>query len=196
MNKEIEKVEEYLQQTEDEINDVAKKEFKIKDVGTANWAIEKCTKQNESFEFYKKSVKSEIERLNTELKEEERRTKDRNSYLLYLVEQYINEQNIPTKDTKTQKSVKFATGKFIVKNPTIEVIPRDDFETLKTYEPFINYLKECEDFELLKTKTEVKWGEIKKDITFDEDGNVIRESTGEVLDFLTTKTSPKELKVK
>ena len=145
--------------------------------------------------FTKKVCKSEIERLKNELKEEEQRTKDRNSYLLYLVEQYVNEQKIPTKDTKTQKSVKFATGQFIVKNPVTTVVPKDDFQTLNTYEPFISYLKECEDFELLKTKTEVKWGDIKKDITFDEEGNVIRESTGELLDFLTTKTSPKELKV-
>lgn len=194
-----------------------KPEFKLKDIGMVNWAMDKINKNNELYELYKESIKTEISTLKEKLKNEEQKTKNKNSFLLFKIDEYVRQNDVPSKKTTTQETIKLANGTFVRKLEkfTPKSITSDK---LNTDTELIAY---CKDFypQYVEQSEIVKWGEIKKDLgikvaTEDIVVDMVNKETGEIeditipkgtvfssktktpLDFLGVEISQEELEVK
>ena len=86
----------------------------------------------------------------------------------------------PAKITKTQMSLELPNGKLIRKLPKIDY-QKNESELLKYV---VNLAPEY-----LKIEQKVNWAEMKKDLQV-VDGMVMRKSTGEIIDCISTIAKP------
>ena len=168
------------------------KEFEIKDASTADWAISKIADERKRKDYFVECAKKEIERLQTQIKEIEEKCERTTSYLSGCLGKYLELDEVPKKTTKTQESVTLPAGKIIKKLPRIEYVMSggEDVTKHKSDDEFIKEIKGL-DKKLIKTVKEVDWATLKKNITSDEEGNVMLKDTGEYIESLSAhKTLP------
>ena len=172
------------------------KEFEIKDASTADWAISKIADERKRKDYFVECAKKEIERLQTQIKEIEEKCERTTSYLSGCLGKYLELDEVPKKTTKTQESVTLPAGKIIKKLPRIEYVMSsgEDVTKHKSDDEFIKEIKKL-DKKLIKTVKEVDWATLKKNITSDEEGNVMLKDTGEYIESLSARKTLPSIKI-
>ena len=172
------------------------KEFEIKDASTADWAISKIADERKRKDYFVECAKKEIERLQTQIKEIEEKCERTTSYLSGCLGKYLELDEVPKKKTKTQESVTLPAGKIIKKLPRIEYVMSsgEDVTKHKSDDEFIKEIKKL-DKKLIKTVKEVDWATLKKNITSDEEGNVMLKDTGEYIESLSARKTLPSIKI-
>ena len=172
------------------------KEFEIKDASTADWAISKIADERKRKDYFVECAKKEIERLQTQIKEIEEKCERTTSYLSGCLGKYLELDEVPKKKTKTQESVTLPAGKIIKKLPRIEYVMSggEDVTKHKSDDEFIKEIKGL-DKKLIKTVKEVDWATLKKNITSDEEGNVMLKDTGEYIESLSARKTLPSIKI-
>lgn len=172
------------------------KEFEIKDASTADWAISKIADERKRKDYFVDCAKKEIERLQTQIKEIEEKCERTTSYLSGCLGKYLELDEVPKKKTKTQESVTLPAGKIIKKLPRIEYVMSsgEDVTKHKSDDEFIKEIKKL-DKKLIKTVKEIDWATLKKNITSDEEGNVMLKDTGEYIESLSARETLPSIKI-
>ena len=172
------------------------KEFEIKDASTADWAISKIADERKRKDYFVECAKKEIERLQTQIKEIEEKCERTTSYLSGCLGKYLELDEVPKKTTKTQESVTLPAGKIIKKLPRIEYVMScgEDVTKHKSDDEFIKEIKKL-DKKLIKTVKEIDWATLKKNITSDEEGNVMLKDTGEYIESLSARETLPSIKI-
>lgn len=143
--------------------------FYIDSPAKADWAIRKIKEERERRDLYIDAANSEIDDLNHKIELAQEKCDKNTEYLLFLLNQYLD--TVPAKKANTQMSFDLPSGKLIRKFAKRD-FSRDD-KTL------LNYLRDsCPEY--IRTKQEINWEDLKKDITI-ESNMVVRKSTGEII---------------
>lgn len=165
-----------------------KEEFKITDSSTAVWAIDKIKEDTKEAEYFIESCNNEINRLKEKIKNKEDMLERKTSYLKFKLLEYMNMDDVPSKETKTQMSLTLPNGKIVNKFAKAEICDNDGNTgaKVKTNKDLIDFVGD----DYIKTTKEVDWAKFKKTLNITEDGDVIT-NDGELVDCLTTTwTSP------
>lgn len=168
-------------------------QWKITDAVMANWAIKKVKEEQERFALYEEVAKLEKKKIDDELNEERRKSLQRTDFLRWQLGEYLEREEVPAKKTKTQMSLNLPAGNIKKKLPYMEYFTFDADKPNNSE----NLLKFLEDIapEYIKTEISVNWSELKKQLSFDEDRNVIFNPTGEIIESISMRLKPAEVKV-
>lgn len=171
--------------------------FVIDSAKKADWAIGKIAEERKRKDFFVDCAKAEIEKLQNQIKDAEQKCDNSTSFLIGCLGKFLEQDDVPSKKTKTQISLKLPAGKIIKKLPKVEYTMADGEKVTesKSDEGFLKEIGELNP-DFIKTKAEVNWSELKKCIIADEDGNVLLKETGEYVESLSTKMTLPEIEIK
>ena len=171
--------------------------FVIDSAKKADWAIGKIAEERKRKDFFVDCAKAEIEKLQNQIKDAEQKCDNSTSFLIGCLGKFLEQDDVPSKKTKTQISLKLPAGKIIKKLPKVEYTMADGKKVTESKSDE-GFLKEIEELnpDFIKTKAEVNWSELKKCIIADEDGNVLLKETGEYVESLSTKMTLPEIEIK
>ncbi|WP_084601921.1 host-nuclease inhibitor Gam family protein [Tepidibacter thalassicus] len=129
-----------------------------------------------------------MEQIKLALEQEKKKMENETSFFEAKLREYV--KTVKMKETKTQKSYSLPSGKLILKKD------KEDFKVDK--EKVLENIKKLEGYkEYIKTKEDLAWGELKKNLTI-ADGKIINKVTGEVLEIegLDVEVKPGKFEVK
>ena len=172
-------------------------EFEIKTAQQADWAISKIAEERARAEFFINCAKEEKARLDTQIKYAEKKLENATSFLTSKLGQFLENEEVPKKKTKTQISVTLPAGKIVKKLPKTEFIMQcgEDVTKHKSDEDFIKEIKEIDE-SFIKQTEEVMWGDLKKKLAVDDDGGVYVKDTGEYIESITTQQTLPHIEIK
>lgn len=172
-------------------------EFEIKTAQQADWAISKIAEERERAEFFINCAKEEKARLDNQIKDAEKKLENATSFLAGKLGQFLEKEEVPKKETKTQISVTLPAGKIVKKLPKIEFIMQGggDVTKHKSDEDFIKEIKGIDEA-FIKQTEEVVWGDLKKKLAVDDDGGVYVKDTGEYIESITTQQTLPHIEIK
>lgn len=172
-------------------------EFEIKTAQQADWAISKIAEERARAEFFINCAKEEKARLDNQIKDAEKKLENATSFLAGKLGQFLEKEEVPKKETKTQISVTLPAGKIVKKLPKTEFIMRGggDITKHKSDEDFIKEIKEIDE-SFIKQTEEVVWGDLKKKLAVDDDGGVYVKDTGEYIESITTQQTLPHIEIK
>lgn len=149
----------------------------------AEWALKKVLEAKAERERLTSLVNSEIDLLNVRQAEIDRRYENETSYLMAMLGEYMKTVNC--KATKTQATYELLSGKLVMKFPKVE---------LKESPGLLEWCKQNAP-EYVKTKEEVMWGELKKNLEATEEG-IIMANTGEFVEGVDITEKPAVFDIK
>lgn len=172
-------------------------EFEIKTAQQADWAISKIAEERARAEFFINCAKEEKARLDSQIKDAEKKLENATSFLTGKLGQFLEKEEVPKKETKTQISVTLPAGKIVKKLPKTEFIMQggEDVTKHKSDEDFIKEIKEIDE-SFIKQTEEVMWGDLKKKLAVDDDGSVYVKDTGEYIESITTQQTLPSIEIK
>lgn len=172
-------------------------EFEIKTAQQADWAISKIAEERARAEFFINCAKEEKARLDNQIKDAEKKLENATSFLAGKLGQFLEKEEVPKKETKTQISVTLPAGKIVKKLPKIEFIMQGggDVTKHKSDEDFIKEIKGIDEA-FIKQTEEVVWGDLKKKLAVDDDGGVYVKDTGEYIESITTQQTLPHIEIK
>ena len=172
-------------------------EFEIKTAQQADWAISKIAEERARAEFFINCAKEEKARLDNQIKDAEKKLENATSFLTGKLGQFLEKEEVPKKETKTQISVTLPAGKIVKKLPKTEFIMQDggDVTKHKSDEDFIKEIKGIDEA-FIKQTEEVVWGDLKKKLAVDDDGGVYVKDTGEYIESITTQQTLPHVEIK
>lgn len=172
-------------------------EFEIKTAQQADWAISKIAEERERAEFFINCAKEEKARLDNQIKDAEKKLESATSFLTSKLAQFLEKEEVPKKETKTQISVTLPAGKIVKKLPKTEFVMQggEDVTKHKSDENFIKEIKEIDE-SFIKQTEEVMWGDLKKKLAVDDDGGVYVKDTGEYIESITTQQTLPHVEIK
>ena len=172
-------------------------EFEIKTAQQADWAISKIAEERARAEFFINCAKEEKARLDNQIKDAEKKLENATSFLTSKLGQFLENEEVPKKKTKTQISVTLPAGKIVKKLPKTEFIMQggEDVTKHKSDEDFIKEIKGIDE-SFIKQTEEVMWGDLKKKLAVDDDGGVYVKDTGEYLESITTQQTLPSIEIK
>lgn len=172
-------------------------EFEIKTAQQADWAISKIAEERARAEFFINCAKEEKARLDNQIKDAEKKLENATSFLTGKLAQFLEKEEVPKKETKTQISVTLPAGKIIKKLPKTEFIMQggEDVTKHKSDEDFIKEIKGIDE-SFIKQTEEVMWGDLKKKLVADDDGGVYIKDTGEYIESITTQQTLPHIEIK
>lgn len=172
-------------------------EFEIKTAQQADWAISKIAEERERAEFFINCAKEEKAKLDNQIKDAEKKLESATSFLTSKLAQFLEKEEVPKKETKTQISVTLPAGKIVKKLPKTEFVMQDgeDVTKHKSDENFIKEIKEIDE-SFIKQTEEVMWGDLKKKLAVDDDGGVYVKDTGEYIESITTQQTLPHVEIK
>lgn len=167
-------------------------EFVIDDVQKAMWAINKIKEHRKEKDFYVDACKKEIERLKEEISKSEDKCENNCSWLMHQLDQYMNRDDVPSKTTKTQTSLKLPNGKIVRKLPQLEIVDEkgNSGAKLKDNQELIDFVGE----QYVKVSKVVDWAEFKKHLVIQDD--LVMTDDGEIVDFLSIRETLPSVDVK
>ena len=170
--------------------------FEIDSASKAEWAIKQIEDRRNRCEYFIKCAKAEIEQLKEKIKKEQEKCDNDTNYLTYKLGHYIESDDVPKKKTKTQVSVTLPAGKIVKKFPKAVIVASDgkDVTKVKDRKEFVDEIYNL-DSTYIKTKMEVDWAMLKKDLEI-IDGSVFMKDTGEIVESLTSVEQPASIEVK
>lgn len=173
------------------------KEFAIENAQTADWAIQAIAEERKRKDYFVDCAKAEIEKLNNQIKDAESKCERATDFLTSCLGRYLEREDVPTKETKTQISIKLPAGQIIKKLPKTEYTMADGGAVTKSkdFEAFVKEVKAI-DKNMIKTKEEVDWASFKKTLTTDDNGNVFVKDTGEYIETLSSKQTLPSIEIK
>lgn len=173
------------------------KEFAIENAQTADWAISKIAEERKRKDYFVDCAKAEIEKLNNQIKDAESKCERATDFLTSCLGRYLEREDVPTKETKTQISIKLPAGQIIKKLPKTEYTMADGGAVTKSkdFEAFVKEVKAI-DKNMIKTKEEVDWASFKKTLTTDDNGGVFVKDTGEYIETLSSKQTLPSIEIK
>lgn len=172
-------------------------EFEIKTAQQADWAISKIAEERARAEFFINCAKEEKARLDSQIKDAEKKLENATSFLTSKLGQFLEKEEVPKKETKTQISVTLPAGKIVKKLPKTEFIMQggEDVTKHKSDEDFIKEIKGIDE-SFIKQTEEVMWGDLKKKLAVDDDGSVYVKDTGEYIESITTQQTLPSIEIK
>lgn len=172
-------------------------EFEIKTAQQADWAISKIAEERARAEFFINCAKEEKARLDNQIKDAEKKLENATSFLTSKLGQFLEKEEVPKKETKTQISVTLPAGKIVKKLPKTEFIMQggEDVTKHKSDEDFIKEIKGIDE-SFIKQTEEVMWGDLKKKLAVDDDGGVYVKDTGEYIESITTQQTLPSIEIK
>lgn len=172
-------------------------EFEIKTAQQADWAISKIAEERARAEFFINCAKEEKARLDSQIKDAEKKLENATSFLTSKLGQFLEKEEVPKKKTKTQISVTLPAGKIVMKLPKTEFIMQggEDVTKHKSDEDFIKEIKGIDE-SFIKQTEEVMWGDLKKKLAVDDDGGVYVKDTGEYIESITTQQTLPSIEIK
>lgn len=172
-------------------------EFEIKTAQQADWAISKIAEERARAEFFINCAKKEKARLDNQIKDAEKKLENATSFLAGKLGQFLEKEEVPKKETKTQISVTLPAGKIVKKLPKTEFIMQGggDVTKHKSDEDFIKEIKGIDEA-FIKQTEEVVWGDLKKKLAIDDDGGVYVKDTGEYIESITTRQTLPSIEIK
>lgn len=172
-------------------------EFEIKTAQQADWAISKIAEERARAEFFINCAKEEKARLDSQIKDAEKKLENATSFLTSKLGQFLEKEEVPKKETKTQISVTLPAGKIVKKLPKTEFIMQggEDVTKHKSDEDFIKEIKGIDE-SFIKQTEEVMWGDLKKKLAVDDDGGVYVKDTGEYIESITTQQTLPSIEIK
>lgn len=172
-------------------------EFEIKTAQQADWAISKIAEERARAEFFINCAKEEKARLDNQIRDAEKKLENATSFLTGKLGQFLEKEEVPKKETKTQISVTLPAGKIVKKLPKTEFIMQggEDVTKHKSDEDFIKEIKGVDESFIKKTE-EVMWGDLKKKLAVDDDGGVYVKDTGEYIESITTQQTLPSIEIK
>ena len=172
-------------------------EFEIKTAQQADWAISKIAEERARTEFFINCAKEEKARLDSQIKDAEKKLENATSFLTGKLGQFLEKEEVPKKETKTQISVTLPAGKIVKKLPKTEFIMQggEDVTKHKSDEDFIKEIKGIDE-SFIKQTEEVMWGDLKKKLAVDDDGSVYVKDTGEYIESITTQQTLPSIEIK
>lgn len=173
------------------------KEFVIENAQTADWAIQAIAEERKRKDYFVDCAKAEIEKLNNQIKDAESKCERATDFLTSCLGRYLEREDVPAKETKTQISIKLPAGQIIKKLPKTEYTMADGGAVTKSkdFEAFVKEVKAI-DKNMIKTKEEVDWASFKKTLTTDDNGNVFVKDTGEYIETLSSKQTLPSIEIK
>jgi hypothetical protein len=168
-----------------EESEEGKKEFTLDTPEKVDWAIEQIIDEQKRFELYEQAINGKIEKLKCELVNEKEASGHRTSWLRFKLGEYLQRDDVPAKDTKTQLSLKMPSGtvKYIKSKP----------EFIKDDNILLNFIKE-NDSEFIKTKESINWKDFKT--TLNIVGNDVFNADGVIVDGITIEDTVPKVEVK
>lgn len=172
-------------------------EFEIKTAQQADWAISKIAEERARAEFFINCAKEEKARLDSQIKDAEKKLENATSFLTSKLGQFLEKEEVPKKKTKTQIAVTLPAGKIVMKLPKTEFIMQggEDVTKHKSDEDFIKEIKGIDE-SFIKQTEEVMWGDLKKKLAVDDDGSVYVKDTGEYIESITTQQTLPSIEIK
>lgn len=172
-------------------------EFEIKTAQQADWAISKIAEERARAEFFINCAKEEKARLDNQIKDAEKKLENATSFLTSKLGQFLEKEEVPKKETKTQISVTLPAGKIVKKLPKTEFIMQggEDVTKHKSDKDFIKEIKGIDE-SFIKQTEEVMWGDLKKKLAVDDDGGVYVKDTGEYIESITTQQTLPSIEIK
>ena len=172
-------------------------EFEIKTAQQADWAISKIAEERARAEFFINCAKEEKARLDNQIKDAEKKLENATSFLKGKLAQFLEKEEVPKKETKTQISVTLPAGKIVKKLPKTEFVMQggEDVTKHKSDEDFIKEIKGIDE-SFIKQTEEVMWGDLKKKLVADDDGGVYVKDTGEYIESITTQQTLPYIEIK
>ena len=172
-------------------------EFEIKTAQQADWAISKIAEERARAEFFINCAKEEKARLDNQIKDAEKKLENATSFLTSKLGQFLEKEEVPKKETKTQISVTLPAGKIVKKLPKTEFIMQtgEDVTKHKSDEAFIKEIKGIDE-SFIKQTEEVMWGDLKKKLAVDDGGGVYVKDTGEYIESITTQQTLPFIEIK
>lgn len=167
-------------------------QFTISDASTADWAIEQIKQEQDRMEMFEEVIKIKIEELKNQLKEEKEKSVNSTSFLRHKLADYISNENVPSKETKTQISLKLPSGTVKVVKSKLKLV-----NDKANANELLEYCKEnAQDF--VKTEESVMWGELKKTLSIQMIGDepVVVNQDGEIVDCVKVEKTLPEVVVK
>lgn len=172
-------------------------EFEIKTAQQADWAISKIAEERARAEFFINCAKEEKARLDNQIKDAEKKLENATSFLTGKLGQFLEKEDVPKKETKTQISVNLPAGKIVKKLPKTEFIMQDG-EEISKHKSDKNFIKEIKEIDesFVKHTEEVIWGDLKKKLAVDDEGGVYIKDTGEYIESITTQKTLPSIEIK
>ena len=159
--------------------------FIIDNDSKAEWAIKKIKEAQDEHDRILALITEEEQKLALRKEQIAKKLESDTSYLKYLLNNYM--QTVTCKESKTQKTYQLLSGKLVYKYGGTEWVKDDD--------AMLAWAKKDMP-ELVKVKESVDWAALKKTISVTENGEVITETTGEVLDFIHPEKKPDNMDIK
>lgn len=147
-------------------------DFKIKDDKTADLALTQIREAEEERDRLITLAQERIQELTDQIEGFKKKCDNDTRYLRSGLAMYF-ETVKPSTDTKTQKTYKLLSGSLVFKKPSFK-ITHDD-------EKLLGYLKDNDGADYIKVKETVDWAGFKKNLTVNDDGEVIDTELGVVL---------------
>lgn len=172
-------------------------EFEIKTAQQADWAISKIAEERERAEFFINCAKEEKAKLDKQIKDAENKLENATAFLTGKLGAFLENDDVPKKKATTQISVTLPAGKIIKKLPKKEYVMQggDDVTKHKSDADFIAEVKNIDE-SFIKHTEEVMWGDLKKKLATDDDGNVYIKDTGEFLESITVQETLPHIEIK
>jgi deoxyribodipyrimidine photolyase len=168
-----------------EESEEGKKEFTLDTPEKVDWAIEQIIDEQKRFELYEQAINGKIEKLKCELVNEKEASGHRTSWLRFKLGEYLQRDDVPAKNTKTQLSLKMPSG-------TIKYI-KSKSEFIKDDDVLLKFCKE-NNSEFIKTKESVNWKDFKT--TLNIVGNDVFNADGVIVDGITIEDTVPKVEVK
>lgn len=167
-------------------------QFTISDASTADWAIEQIKQEQDRMELFEDVIKKKIEDLKNQLKEEKEKSVNSTSFLRHKLADYISNENVPSKETKTQISLKLPSGTVKVVKSKLKLV-----NDKANADELLEYCRESAK-EFIKTEESVMWGELKKTLSIQMMGDspVVINQDGEIVDCVKVEEMLPEVVVK
>lgn len=146
----------------------------------AEWALKKIREAAQEHDRLLKLAAHELENINARIEEINKDYEDDTAWLKHQLSQYF--ETVPHKTTKTTEKYVLLTGALVRKKGGIEY-KRDD-------EKMLSWLNNNHLDQFIKTKMDVDWKELKTRTSISEDGAVVFDDTGEIIDGVIASEKP------
>ena len=148
--------------------------FEITDASTADWALSKIAENLNRTKYFVECAEQEIKKLKEQIKDAQEKCEREVQFLSGCLGKYLELEEVPKKKTKTQETVTLPTGKIVKKLPKIEFVMYngEPVTSHKDNDGFVDQIRDI-DRNLIKTKEEVDWANLKPLLSSENNGNVI-----------------------
>lgn len=135
------------------MEETEKEEWKITDASAADWAMETIQEHRQRFAEYEKVVEARKAKLDEQLKEQRDKLENETAFLLFKLDEYLDDSTAPARDTKTMRILELPSGRFERK-----------FERPRMVQDREKLTELLSETEFVSLEPKLAWGDYKKEI--------------------------------